>query len=258
MATNQKLRTDLLKHLDVTPQRISQRVKRLKNDHGPMTTEDATYMIAHQEGLDLTNYLDSQIVDRVRTLIQRSRPNTTASDRENKKGQTKPPVVVRMAPGLPQVDAYLSTTIANDARKMAEVYPKYYVLENSMRIVIKRILENSYGKQWWQTKVAKPARDAAANRIAREAEQPWHGKRGQHEIFYSDFRDLKKIITKNWSDFQNLFPTQAWIIQRLEELEHPRNVMAHHNPISKQDQKRMEVYFDDWVALLKAKKNLLP
>jgi len=233
-------------------------VKRLKGEYGPMSTEDATYVIAHIEGLDLTTYLDPQTVSRVRTLIPRAAPSSTPASR--KKTQVRPDrhVVIRIDASLPQVDACLSTTLLKDARKMAQVYPKYYVLENSIRVVIKRILENSYGNLWWQTRVAKPVRDTVADRMKKEAKQPWHGKRAQHEIFYSDFGDLAKIIKKNWSDFEDFFPSQPWVTQRLEELEHPRNVMAHHNPISHEDLRRIDLYFHDWVALLRNRRNLIP
>ena len=257
MATNRRLRADLLERLSVTPQRLSQRVQKLKSEHGPMSTEYATYVIAHQNGLDLTKYLDSNIVEKIQTLVPRAQQNAVATTRE-KKNRTKTQTTVIIDPNLPKIDAFLTTAIVKDAQKMANLYPKYYVLENSIRIVIMRILEKSHGVQWWQTRVKKSVRLTVADRMAREAEKPWHGKRGKHEIFYSNFGDLKSIITNNWSAFQDLFPSQAWITQKLEELEHPRNVMAHHNPVNSQDFKRIELYFDDWVALLKGKKHLIP
>jgi hypothetical protein len=124
--------------------------------------------------------------------------------------------------------------------------------------VIRRVLEDRYGGSWWGTQVAKDVRHKVQQRKDKEAEKPWHGKRGQHEIFYSDFGDLKKIIQSNWADFKRLFPSQAWIAQRLDELEHPRNVMAHHNPLGGADLQRIELYFNDWVKQLRSCKHLIP
>ncbi len=256
MATDRKLKDALLKSLDVTPGRLSQRVGEVKQDLGPMSTEDATYVIAHQDGMDLTKYLDPGVVDRIRSLVPKQHIKTVSS--RKKKGNRKKQVVVKIGPSLPKLDVFLSHGIADDARKMSELYPKYYMLENSVRVVIKRILEHKYGNRWWQKKVARPLRDKVQDRKDSEAKQPWHGKRGQHEIFYSDFGDLKKIIQKNWEDFKDLFPTQAWITQKLDELEHPRNVLAHHNPVNNNDSKRIELYFDDWTALLQSRKHLIP
>jgi hypothetical protein len=258
MAIKRDLRTVLLQGLGVTPQRLSQRVKKMKKDHGPMSTEDATYVIAHQEGIDLTKYLGPDTVNRIRILIPKGSESTASGSMRKKSNNAKRCTVVRMEANIPQVDALLSTTLAEDAKRMAVVYPKYYVLENSIRVVIKRILEKTHGENWWKLSVANPVQVTVSGRIQKEAEQPWHGKRGQHEIYYSDFGDLKKIISKNWDDFKAIFPSQSWISQKLDELEHPRNVMAHHNPLSSADLKRIDLYFSDWIALLKSKRNLIP
>ena len=115
-----------------------------------------------------------------------------------------------------------------------------------------------YGKDWWDTRVHKPIIEKVKNRKAAEDKKPWHGKRGQHEIFYSDFGDLKAIIEKNWPAFKGLFPTRQWITGRLDDLEHPRNVMAHHNPVNASDLRRINLYFDDWTKLIASKKNVIP
>jgi hypothetical protein len=255
MAINRKLRADLLKLLDVSKQRLSQRVKNAKKSHGPMSTEEATYVIAHLEGLDLSKYLDKSVVDRVRSIILSKSAPSMPMAKKKKVGQRV--VVIKIGTEIPQVDVLLSTTLSEDAKKMAKIYPKYYVLENSIRVVIRRVLGRAYGDGWWQNKVSKQIQDDVKRRIDKEDREPWHGKRGQHEIYYSDFKDLKNIISKNWQDFETLFPSQQWIFQRLEELEHPRNVVAHHNPLSKDDTKRIELYFADWISLLKTKKDLI-
>jgi hypothetical protein len=258
MAINRSLRTVLLQHLDVTPQRLSQRVKKIKKEHGPMSTEDATYVIAHKEGLDLTKYLDIGTIDHIRSLIPKAPDKITSAPIKKSLGSSRKSIVIKIEPNISQIDVLLSTTLGRDVKEMAEIYPKYYVLENSVRVVIKRILEKKHGKNWWQQRVAKPVRDTVVERMNKEAKQPWHGKRGQHEIFYSDFSDLKKIIIKNWDDFREIFPSQAWISQKLDELEHPRNVIAHHNPLSPEDKKRIELYFSDLISLLQSKRNLIP
>jgi hypothetical protein len=258
MATNRQLRRALLERLKVTPQRLSQKVQMIKTKHGPMPTEDATYVIAHQVGIDLTKYLDRATVDRVRGLVPRAAPISEPVRAKKRMGNIGKTVAVRITGDVPKIDLLLSTTLADEAKRMAGIYPSYYMLENSVRVVIRRVMEKVHGPQWWQTKVPKAQQDRATNRISKEKQQPWHGKRGQHEIFYSDFGDLKRIIEVNWTDFRKIFPSSAWITQKLEELESPRNVMAHHNPVSIQDEKRIDLYFKDWIALLQGRKSAIP
>jgi hypothetical protein len=69
MATDPTVRKLLLDKLGITRQALSQRAQRLKKKYGPMTTEEAVYVIAHTEGIDLSKYLSSEILDKVRSLV---------------------------------------------------------------------------------------------------------------------------------------------------------------------------------------------
>lgn len=258
MTTNRKLKTDLLSNLRVTPQRLSQRVAQVKRLYGPMSTEDGTYLLAHQEGLDLTKYLDQTTVDRVRSLLPVAGGSTTPSPPRAARGAATSARPVRIAPSLELVDAGLPTKVAEDASRMATVYPKLYIFENSIRNVILRVLRAKYGRDWWTKTAPAGVQKTVANRKAKEAKTPWHGKRGTHELYYADFGDLRDIITKNWAEFEPILLKQAWITQRLDELEPPRNIVAHNNPLSKQEENRVDLYFNDWIALLNDRKDLIP
>jgi hypothetical protein len=258
VATNRRLRNDLLKRLGVTPQRLSQRVAQVKRLYGPMTTEEGTYLLAHQEGIDLTRYLDREMVDRIRSMLPKDGGTATlakAVKAHRKAVRVRP---VRIAPSLELVDAMLPAGVAQDANRMALIYPKLYVLENSLRKVISRMLESVHGKGWWKKCAPADVQKRVSDRQAKEGKTPWHGKRGTHEIYYSDLGDLRKLIASNWDQFTALFPSQQWITQRLDELEPPRNIVAHNNPLSKQDENRIDLYFNDWVALLNDRRHLIP
>lgn len=152
----------------------------------------------------------------------------------------------------------LPTSVANDATRMADLYPKMYLLENSIRNVINRVMTAKHGDDWWATRAPTEVRNRVKDRKDKEAKVPWHGKRGSHDIYYSDFSDLRNIIVKNWPDFDGILHSQQWISQRLEELEPARNTLAHHNPVPANEQKRLEVYFDDWTALIDSKRAVIP
>lgn len=259
MATNSRLRADLLEKLGVSQQRLSQRVAQVKRLYGPMSTEDGTYVLAHQQGLDLTKYLDVPTVDRVRGLLPKEAGQTTPAPvprrQTTKKAATR---AVRIAPGMEVVDAMLPASVAEAAKKMADVYPKFYVFENSLRNVIKRVLSAKYGKNWWATRSPTDVQNRVKDRKGKETKMPWHGARATHEIYYSDFGDLRKLIESNWNDFKGIIPTQQWITQKLIELEPPRNVIAHNNLLSAKDRMRIDLYSDDWIALLNDRKDLIP
>jgi Swt1-like HEPN len=123
--------------------------------------------------------------------------------------------------------------------------------------VITRVLSAKHGKDWWKTCAPPKVQTRVADRRAKEADTPWHGKRGTDDIYYSDFSNLGDIITKNWTEFAPIFVKQSWIT-KLEELEAPRNIVAHNNPLSKQEETRVDLYFNDWIALLNERKDLVP
>lgn len=223
-----------------------------------MSTEDGTYLLAHQEGLDLTKYLNRETVDRVRTLTPATahapaRTTTKRAPARSPRGRA-----IRIGPRVEEVDALLPEALVEDARRMADVYPYLFVLENSLRQVITRVLKASAGKDWWARCAPKEVKRRVEERRGREDRQPWHGKRGAHEITYSDFGDLKRIIESNWKKFDALFPSVSWIGQRLDDLEPLRNVVAHSNALGKRDLNRMELYFHDYIALLNDRADRVP
>jgi hypothetical protein len=258
VAADAKLRAELLQKLGgVTPQRLYQLVGELKKEHGPMSTEDAMYVLAHQKGLDLTKYInDKAAVDRIRGMVPRGSPAPAQASPAPKKATTatgpRPSRLVRVGTTGSAVDLKLSATVADEAARMAELYPKMYLLENSIRSVINRVLTAKHGKDWWDTQAPSAVRKLVQGRKDKEDRVPWHGKRGAHEIYYSDFSDLRNIIEKNWADFDAIIHKQQWISQWLEELEPARNTLAHHNPVSENEQKRIEVFYADWSALIAA------
>jgi hypothetical protein len=83
-------------------------------------------------------------------------------------------------------------------------------------------------------------------RKEKEGKNRWHVRRGEHEIFYTDFGDLRLLIQNNWQDFEDLFPDQNWITTRLDELETSRNIIAHSNILERREVDRIRLYSNDW------------
>jgi hypothetical protein len=136
--------------------------------------------------------------------------------------------------------------IVNQANTMANVYPHFYVFENILRYVIMNRLENKYGKKWWNTAlISKNIKESVKNRKRAEGKARWVGRRGSHNIFYTDLGDLALIINTNWNDFKDFFPNLTWIKSRVEDLEKSRNILAHNNPLPNREIKRILLYVKD-------------
>jgi chromosome segregation ATPase len=71
-----------------------------------------------------------------------------------------------------------------------------------------------------------------------------------HEIFYTDFSDLNRIIATNCREFKEIFADMK-IEAELRKLEPSRNVIAHNNPLSLNEFRRVKLCLDDLKKQLK-------
>jgi hypothetical protein len=256
--TNKSLKDALTAKLGVSRQRISQRAKGLKV-YVPMTTEDATYCLAHQEGFALEEYLPSETVDRVRKLLHALGASLDGKSKRRSalRGTAKARELV-LAGGTRLPDPILPKGILDDASKMATTaYPMFYVFENSIRYVIATMMANEFGDDWWHKWVV---RDSLKNKIGkREGKdaETWRSGRVAHPIYYTDVNDLIKIVKNNWAVFRKLFPRPNWFAKRVTGLELMRNTLSHMNPLLKRDMDRLRDDLSDWWAFIRTNSRVL-
>ena len=223
-------------------------------------TEDGIYLLAAKSGINLNKYLPKEKVEDIRNLLfqlnQHAKPGIVESPR--KKSINK---VVQLSVGktFKVSDPLLPQKVLTEAREMAEVvYPLLYVFENSVREMIIRVMQSAHGPAWWDAKVSKDTRQEVQKRKTKEDQNPWHGKRGVHPIYYTDLEHLGRIVQNNWTDFKAILPTIQWLTQRVDEISHSRNPVAHMNPLSKDDIQRIRVYFRDWEKQIRSKRTIMP
>ncbi|MGI8707344.1 MAG: Swt1 family HEPN domain-containing protein [Actinomycetota bacterium] len=228
-----------------------------------MSSEDAVYVIAFQQKIDIGRHLDTGTVERIGRYAHRLNTSNGPAPGSKPAPKVKPSkqVVVKIA-GI-KVDAAPGMTAihAREAKRMAErVYPVLYVFENSARDIISRVLAAAVGTDWWEQVVSKPIKEKVATRIADEDKEPWHSKRGAHPIYYTDLKDLAKIVsgTKAWPHFKKLFPSSTWFEGVIDDLNVSRRVVSHMNPLLEDDIKHVESGFTKWVKQIRAKASELP
>jgi hypothetical protein len=140
-----------------------------------------------------------------------------------------------------------SSPVRKGAMEALPAYLAFFCLENAVRELIADRLAENHGSAWWPSKVPGTIREKVAKRQGAEGKDRWHMARGAAEIYYTDFGDLKSIITSNWQDFEDLFPDQAWVMARLAELEASRNIIAHSNVLEDREMTRLRLYVQDWL-----------
>ena len=261
--TNRRLRKTLLEKLNITPQGLSERVKKLKRQYA-ITTEDATYIIAQREGIILDKYLDRDTVNHVRGIIQQithiTQDTTTIAKlaRKGKREAEKKQLVVVFPKEFTVTDPILEKRKLLEARDMAAIYPLLYVLENSIREVIDRLMTNRYGNNWWDSKAGK-LKDKVNERMSDEKKNSWHQRRGARPIDYLDLAQLPALVRRIQKDIvPDIIPSIEWFTQFVDEVYKSRCVVCHMNPLDSTNVEAVKLRFTQWQRQVEGKKDLIP
>lgn len=153
---------------------------------------------------------------------------------------------------LPSDIPYLSISDVKTASDMSEPYITIYLLENSLRNFILKILSDKYGSNWWKTFVTNgDLLKKVSDRKLRETKSKWHSIRGSHEIHYTDLGDLPYFINKDKILFENFIEVDLWTTYIRNVVELSRNIVDHHNYLPKKEINRLKQILEDWKTQLR-------
>jgi len=255
LAVPRKLRDELQKkYPELTRRRVNQIIEETQEKYSIIDRDIAAYVLAHKKKIKLKNFLDETKIKEVQEAMkiptQISETGSKKNKGSNSQKNSSPPIINF---GNFQVEhPIIPKKLINEAKSMSNVYPIIYVFENSVRNFILKVMEKAHGPKWWDKAVVATAiKKKVLDRKKKEHENRWHDKRGAHQIYYTDIDDLGRIISNNWNDFENHFPSQSWILSRIEIIEQSRNVVSHHNPLSKDDIDSVTINFKQWVKQVK-------
>ncbi len=247
------------------PKTLRKKIQREASKLG-LTTDEALFILAKENGIGyqrefrkLKPESRQSITDAIREYSSNSSniTNTAKAKAPSFRGKNRTTTIKTKFGSI--TEPYLPHTINQEAVDMAEqAYLSLYILENSVRSFVLTVMKKNYGEDWWKHKMGtKKLKDIAAkvtDRQKTEEKNRWHGKRGAHPIYYSDFGDLSVIIETYCSNFRpyfsNLKYKESSLLLKLAEIEPSRNVTAHHNPLKNNDLNRVHGYLIDWVSQL--------
>jgi len=225
-------------------------IKKKQKEHNYTLTKDqAACLLAAEKGIDISKILPPEELAALR-MVQ---PQQTRSIiKKEISSEPQDTVKINVEKEFEREIPFLSNRLSTEAKEMAKIYPILYLFENSVRNLVLSIMIKKHGPNWWDSKATTSAKKHVEGRLKDEEKNRWHGKRGAHNIFYTDMEDLKSIIIDNWEDdFKEIFPNQQWFGSIIENIERSRNIVAHNNPLSKKDIRRIKINFDDWIDQVK-------
>ena len=153
-----------------------------------------------------------------------------------------------------EISVDFSKKMLEMGKSMTEVYLNFFIFENHMRYFIERVSIKSYGKNFWeQLKINKNIGKKVRNRKKDETLYKWLSVRQGSDLFYTDFDELRVIISSNWKIFQPYFIKENWIITYLEDLYKIRNKIAHNIPIEEDERNTVKTHLNNIYNQLEVK-----
>ena len=162
----------------------------------------------------------------------------------------RPDTILRRAGEV--VDRLLSYAPRKPPQGPSEDYLLLKRLEEALRGRIVRNL-SALTPDWWMTRIPDDVRTNAERRkAAGESMWPWYARKDLPLIYYVDFADYSKIISRkdNWREaFASTFGDQELLRAKLRELEPIRNDVAHTRGLTEAARDKLRVYSRDLFRL---------
>lgn len=137
-------------------------------------------------------------------------------------------------------------------KKISAGYLTLHQLESKLRECI-CIALSEISQDWWRTCIPPDVRESCEERKAKGEKYPWLPKIDMPPIYYANFADYRKIITKkdNWRKiFKDIFGDEETISAKLKELELIRNKIAHSKKLFEQEFETLKLYARDIISMV--------
>lgn len=178
-------------------------------------------------------------------FIYRARLTEEALDRSGRTSKISLQFDISKTRELLGIDVLDSEHVAR-AEKMSFVYTTVAAFENSIRDLIRSVLLDSLGEDWWNLGVSEKIRNSAKSRMEEEQKIRWHVQRGSDPIRFTMLPNLASIIGQNFENFEPYLHNIEWVRSIFDTVERSRNVIMHSGMLSDRDTARLGSLIRDW------------
>jgi hypothetical protein len=138
-----------------------------------------------------------------------------------------------------------SEKLRQEADAMAAHFAIFYCLENSIRELISKRLEELHGANWWDMAVPQNVKDNANKNRSKEVASGVT-LRSEWMIDYSNFGELGEILKANWTTFGDMLRDISAVQKILGSLNMLRAPLAHCKPLAPDEVLRLHLGLRDW------------
>ena len=142
----------------------------------------------------------------------------------------------------------IESSIRAEAAQMAPHYEIFYSLERTIRGLIRDVLEESEGSQWW-SKVPESIRQRCEERMGKEIDMGTT-VRSSDPLDFSTFGELGEIVKEYWELFGGQFTSKKAIERVMSNLNTLRGPIAHCSLLAEDEILRLRLSVQDWFRLM--------
>jgi len=144
----------------------------------------------------------------------------------------------------------IEKAIRVEAAQMAPHYEVFYSLEKTIRGLVRDVLEEAEGYEWWLSdRVPDQIRNECRKRMQRELDSGTT-VRSTHQLDFSTFGELGEIIKRNWDLFGGQFTSKKAVETVMARLNGLRGPIAHCSPLAEDEILRLQLSVRDWFRLM--------
>ena len=144
----------------------------------------------------------------------------------------------------------IESAIRSEASSMAPHYEVFYSLEKTIRGLVRDVLEESEGINWWSSSsIPQQIREECEKRMEREIDTGVT-IRSTDPLDFSTFGELGAIIKENWDLFGGQFTSKKAIERVMANLNTLRGPIAHCSPLAEDEVVRLKLAVSDWFRLM--------
>jgi len=231
--------------LGLTEDGVNKKLKAFRKERGyDVTREDAGLLLASINDIDITKFADADKLKEIRELKNK--------EYKVEKTKTKKVEISRVIKikdiNIVSKDPHTPKNLLSDAREMSEYYVLLYVLENTLRNLIRHVFKNE--PNWWKSKVNQ--RIQTDVKAVMDKEKYYENSRAD-ELEYTHLDYLKQIIANNWNSFLlELNEGNKTNFQReVEKFIPSRHAVAHTTKLQGLDAERCRYRFDEIMKMIK-------
>ena len=132
----------------------------------------------------------------------------------------------------------------SESERMSKCYQIIYCLENEIRKIVKDVLYESHGNDWWGKCVTKNIQESVQKRQS-EDKASFYYDRGD-PLILTTLGELKEIIQNNYKYFESQFRDKIFVTRILHEINRLRIITYHNSPLENNDIDMLIQFIERW------------